>query len=351
MGITIRDVARRAGVSISTVSRVLNDTTAVQEDKRRSVLEAVEALGYSPNPAARSLLGKKTGGIGVLLPYVSGEFFAELLNGFDEAAQDSGCFLVISTSHRHRDEFNAAIRAMDKRVDGLIIMAPELEAEGVASILNSGRVVSFINTSVEEGTADVLNFDNFGGAFALTRHLLGLGHRRIALVEGPLGAWDAQERLRGYRAAMAEKGIDDTASLEFEGEYTPAAGYAATGAILETVPRPTAIIAANDDCAAGVLSALSRAGIRMPDEMAVAGFDGITSAGYMLPPLTTVRVPIREIGSQSIRRLIARLGAEEGTTVARHEVVPVELVVRKSTAANAQDAADLGTPHKDRRTG
>ncbi len=342
MGITIHDVARRAGVSISTVSRVLNDTTAVHEDKRRSVIEAAEALGYSPNPAARSLLGKKTGGIGVLLPHVGGEFFAELLNGLDEAAHASGHFLVISTSYRHRDEFNAAIRAMDRRVDGLIVMAPELDAEGVASILSSGNAVSFINTLVEEGSADVLNFDNFGGALALTQHLLGLGHRRIALIKGPSGAWDAQERVRGYRAAMAEEGIEDTASLEFEGEYTSIAGYDATGAILEAVPQPTAIIAANDDCAAGVLSALSEAGVSVPHAVAVAGFDGIPSTQYTLPPLTTVRVPIGEIGYRAVSRLAARIEDQEGEVATQYETVPVELVVRKSTVAALPDSADLG---------
>lgn len=344
MSATIHDVARRAGVSISTVSRVLNGTTAVNQDKRRAVLEAAQALGYSPNPAARSLLGKKTGGIGVLLPYVSGEFFAELLNGLDEAAQDTGRFLVVSTSHRHREEFNAAIQAMNRRVDGLVVMAPELDAGDVASILGPNRDVVFINTFTEGVVTDVLNFDNFGGAFALTRHLLDLGHRRIAVIKGAPGAWDARERVRGFRAAMAEAGVEDTLGLEFEGEYIQAAGYAAAKLILDSVPRPTAILAANDYCAAGVLSALNGAGVKVPDEVAVAGFDGVTSARYMLPPLTTVQVPIREIGYQSVSRLVARLEGQEDREVNRHRVMPVELVVRRSTAKSAPDSARLDAP-------
>ncbi|MEM1043666.1 MAG: LacI family DNA-binding transcriptional regulator [Bacteroidota bacterium] len=336
MSVTIRDVARRAGVSISTVSRVLNGTAAVHEDKRRSVVEAAEALGYSPNPVARSLLGKETGGIGVLLPYVSGEFFAEFLNGLDEAAQHSGRFLIISTSHRHRHEFNAAVRAMDRRVDGLVVMAPELGAEGVESILHSGMAASFINTSVESGAADLLNFDNFGGTFALTQHLLGLGHRRIAVVKGAPGTWDMQERLRGYRTAMAEAGLD-TAGLEYDGEYTQAAGYNAARLMLAADPRPTAVVAANDYCAAGVLSALSEAGVPVPSEMAVAGFDGVMSAQYAFPPLTTVRVPIRDIGYRAVRYLIARLEDKEGIVAPRQEVVPVELVVRRSTVGTIPD--------------
>ena len=334
MSITIRDVARRAGVSISTVSRVLNDTGGVREDKRRSVLRASRALGYRPNPAARSLLGKKTGGLGVLLPYVSGEFFAELLNGLDEAAQDGGRFLVVSTSHRRSEEFRAAIHAMDKRVDGLLVMAPELDTHEAESMLQANRPVSFINTYVGEVAADVFNFDNYGGVVALTRHLLDLGHRRIALIKGAPGAGDALERVRGYRAAMAEAGLADTAALEFEGDYTQAAGYEAAKAILATDPRPTAIVAANDYCAAGVLSALHRVGVAVPDDVAVAGFDGMVSGKYMLPPLTTVRVPIREIGYRAVKRLEARLGGG-GEESFRHEVMPVELVVRESTVASA----------------
>lgn len=331
MSVTIRDVARHAGVSISTVSRVLNDTCPVREDKRRSVLEASEALGYRPNPVARSLLGKKTGGLGVLLPYVSGEFFAELLNGLDEAAQENGFFLVVSTSHRHLEEFDAAIQAMDKRIDGLVIMAPELRTKDVKSIVDSATPVSFINTYVEGLRTEVFNFDNYGGAYALTQHLLELGHRRIALIEGPSGAGDAQERVRGYRAAMAEAGVTDTTRLEFEGDYTQAAGFAAAKAILDTDPRPTAIVAANDYCAAGAISALTGAGVHIPEEMAIAGFDGVTSSQYMLPPLTTARVPIREIGYRAFSRLVGRLEGRIVEEDFQHQVLPVEVLVRKST--------------------
>lgn len=336
MSVTIRDVARRAGVSISTVSRVLNATGAVHEDKQRAVLEAAETLGYRPNPAARSLLNKKTGGLGVLMPYVSGEFFAELLNGLDEAAQEHGCFLVVSTSHRHPEEFHAAIRALDKRVDGMVVMAPELGEDGAASLLHSGSPVCFINTFVGGADAPVLNFDNYGGARALTEHLLELGHRRIALIKGSPNAWDAKERARGYRAAMAEAGAVNTADLEFEGEYTQAAGYAAAQAVLRTEPRPTAIVAANDYCAAGALSALNEAGVAVPSEMAIVGFDDVTSARYMLPALTTVRVPIREIGYRAIQEVVAQVDGKEHEARDQQGVAPVELVVRASSTPGVE---------------
>lgn len=313
----------------------MNDTSSVSSEKRHSVLEAAETLGYTPNPAALSLLNKRTGGVGVLLPYVSGEFFADLLNGLDEAAQDNEHFLVVSTSHRKPTEFRAAMQAMQKRVDGLVIMAPELDDDGAQTILKSEDHITFINTYLdhipaEENSVEVLNFDNYAGAHALTQHLIELGHQHIAYITGAPGAGDTRERRRGYRTAMAGIGISDTSALEFDGDYTQAAGYAAAQEIISTTPRPSAIMAANDYCAMGVISALHEAGIAIPEEMAVTGFDGITSAQYTLPPLTTVQVPTHTIGYQAIDRLVHRLD-EYGEGDVRHQVLPVKLIVREST--------------------
>ena len=333
MSPTIRDVARRAGVSISTVSRVLNDTSPVAEAKRELVFEAAEALGYAPNPAALSLHGKRTGGVGVLLPFVSGEFFSELLHGLDGAAQELGLFLTVSTSHRRADEFQKTVRALDRRVDGLIVMAPELDAEGAAPLVKPGTAVVFVNTDAAGLPADVLNFDNYGGARALTEHLLGAGHRRIAHVRGPATAWDARERARGYQDAMNEAGAS-TDGLVFDGDYTRETGYAVAAACLGA--RPTAILAANDYCALGVVSALHEAGVAVPDDVAVCGFDGLPSTRYTVPPLTTARVPLREIGDRAVRRLAARL--DGGGVGLVHDVAPVEVVARESTAASSKRA-------------
>lgn len=330
MPTTIHDVARRAGVSISTVSRVLNGTSPVQEAKRRLVLEAVAALGYTPNPAARSLLGKRTGGVGVLLPFVNGEFFSELLSGLDEAAQDHERFLVVSTSHRRPAEFRRAGQALDKRVDGFIVMAPEIDAAGAASVLRTDAPVVFLNTRTgADLAADVFNFDNYAGARALMRHLLEAGHRRFALIHGPSSAWDAQERARGWHDALAGTGAE---AVEIEGDYTREAGYAAARDVLEATPRPTAVVAANDYCALGVVSALHEAGVSVPAEMAVCGFDGLPSTLYAFPPLTTAQVPIREIGSRAVRHLVSRLDGRADDAPYQHEVVPVDLVARASTA-------------------
>jgi LacI family transcriptional regulator len=329
MSITIRDVARRAGVSTSTVSRVLNDTCPVDEGKRRRVLDAVEHLGYSPDPAARSLLGKRTGAIGVVLPFVGAEFFSDFLTGLDEAAQSNNLFLIISTSHRDAEEFRAAMHAMEKRVDGIIVMAPELNGNA-RMVPRSGRRLVFVNTYLREGSYNVINFDNFGGAFEITKHLLESGHRDIAIIKGPAEARDARERIRGYRAAMAEYGIDDTSGFEHQGEYTQEAGYLATRSLLMAdPPRPTALVCANDYCAMGALRALNEAGVAIPGEMAVAGFDGISSGQYTQPSLTSVKVPMDAIGARAVERLLELI--DDGDQTPRQEVVPVAVVLRAST--------------------
>ena len=338
MRATIYDVAREAGVSISTVSRVLNGTSPVKEAKRQLVLEAAGALGYVPNPAALSLLNKRTGGLGVVLPFVSGEFFSELLNALDTTAQALGYYLIISTSHSRAEEFQRTIDALDRRIDGLIVMAPELDAEGTASLLTSDTPVVFVNTQTEGLDADAINFDNFAGGRMVTEHLLALGHRRIALAAGPERTWDARERRRGYRSAMIEAGLDPDA-LEVDGGFAREDGYAAAQALLERTPRPTAIVAANDYCAFGAMSALHDAGVSVPDEVSVCGFDGLTSGQYFVPSLTTARVPLGEVGSRAVRQLAARLDAGTADAPPHVEVVPVELVVRGSTRVREASSA------------
>ena len=330
MGSTIRDVARRAGVSIATVSRVLNDTCPVAEDKRRRVEGAVKALGYTPNPAARSLLKQKTGGLGVLLPYVWGEFFSEFLVGVDQAAQENGFFLLISASHRSAADLQAALQSLYKRVDGLLIMATEVSAEAVQASMPAEVPVVFVNTQCRSDSLDTFDFDNFEGVFKMTTELLKLGHRRIAFVKGPPGAHDGEQRLLGYRAALEAMDVTPDPALELEADYSPEAGYEAGRDLLAFDPLPTAVVAVNDYCAIGVMSALREAGVRVPEDVSVTGFDGIPSARFTSPPLSTVHVPMRKIGVAAIERLIERVHNPSAWHPKRHNY-PVQLVLRQST--------------------
>ena len=331
MTITIRDVAKRAGVSISTVSRVLNKTVPVAEDKRQRVEEAAEALGYTPNQVARSLLKKKTGGLGVLLPYVSGEFFAEFLNGIDQATQQNGLFLMISASHRNADELRVALHGMHQRVDGLIVMAPTVKAAMLETLFPNSTPFLLINTDAARLPCDVLNFDNHRGGYLATEHLLEQGHRRIAMLKGPEGAFDARERLRGYRDALRAYGVEPAPALEIAGNFSPEAGFQAAEVLLSMDPRPTAVFCANDQSALTLISALQNRVLDVPEALSVVGFDDIPSARYASPPLTSVHVPIRELGEQTIERLLELVRGDDGTAP-QQRVLPVELVVRHSTA-------------------
>ena len=332
MGVTIRDVAERAKVSISTVSRVLNDTCNVKADKRDRVLDAAAALGYTPNPAAQSLHSRKTGAIGILLPYVSGEFYAELLNGIDSAAQEGGRLLLISTSHNSEDELEAAMKGMYRRVDGLLVMAPVTTSEAVLRRAPRDIPVVFMNTRSEGEDIPLLTFDNYGGMRAMAEHLIARGHVKIGFITGQADAFDAQERFRGYREALHTAGIPLREDLIVDGDYTQQSGFDGAKYLLALGDRPTAIMTSNDDAAIGALSAIREADLLVPDQIALTGFDDIPSALFTVPPLSTVHVPVRELGRRSVEILESAI--DMGINVALKEtgeVLPVELRVRESS--------------------
>lgn len=330
MASTIRDVARHAGVSISTVSRVLNNTCAVAEDKRLRVEKAADELGYVPNPNARSLLMKFTGGIGMLLPHVSGEFFSEFLTGADDVAKDNDLFLLISASHGRASEWRASVQSVYRRVDGLIVMAPQVTPRRLN--LSQDIPTVFVNTPVsasDRSGVDVIGFDNAGGTRQAVEYLMGLGHRRFCYVEGPTGAFDAVERTAGFKRALEDAGIQDYHLIP--GGYNHEDGARAARTILGMTPRPTAVLAANDYCALGLLTELKNSGTEVPGEISVVGFDDVPSAAYASPGLTTVSVPIRDIGAKAIERLIHRIRRTDDPTRLSVEL-PVEMVVRETTA-------------------
>ena len=324
---TIRDVAQRAGVSVATVSRVLNKSAAVGEAKRKRVEEVALALGYTPNPNALSLLGQSTGGIGVLLPYIAGDFFSGFLDGIDRATSDAGYYLIVSSSHRNVAEFRAVIQGLNRRVDGLIVMSTEVPARTVLGWLPGDLPVTFVNTDVSGVEADAVNFDNRGGARALTEHLLDRGHTRVAFLAGPEGSLDAEDRLDSFRETLAARGLEPT--LVIPGDFTLESGRNAVAAILAADPRPTALFAANDLSAYGVMSGVRDVGLSVPGDLAIAGFDDIQLTRFSSPTLTTVRAPVLEMGRMAIDRLLTRIRDEAPPT--RPTLLPTEVVVREST--------------------
>ena len=338
--ITIRDVAREAQVSVATVSRVLNASGPVREETRRLIREVAGRLRYVPHGGARSLITRRTDTLGVLLPDLYGEFFSELIRGMDDAARRHGYHLLISSAHADKHEVEAAMRAMRGRVDGVVVMSPDLDAESLLNIPTTLPVVLLCSTPNGDAP-DSLTIENCRGARGMVRHLISLGHRRIAIIKGAVRNYDAAERLRGYRIALREAGITPTRDVEQDGGFTESGGYAAALALLDVCPRPTAIFAANDAMAIGALSALRQSGVHVPGEMAVAGFDDIPLARYMDPPLTSVRVPICDLGARAVAMLVHGV-VHKNDHARQRERVSTELVVRRSCGA---PSAERPPPH------
>jgi LacI family transcriptional regulator len=330
--VTIKDVAREASVSVATVSRALNGHENVAEGVRKHVVEIASRLRYQPHAAARSLSSRSTQTIGVVLPDLYGEFFSELIRGIDVVARSRRQHLLVSSYHGHPEEQGEALRAMRGRVDGLLVLSPYADRPGfLTDNLPTSLPAVLINTHLPEASYPVLSIDNYGGSVAMTRHLVEAGHRRIAFIGGPDGNFDASERLRGYRDALQEL-LPSAVAIEMPGDFSEASGYEAGKLILASNQRPDAIFAANDMTALGCLYAFNEAGVKVPEEIALAGFDDIPLARFVHPTLTTMRVNIAELGGQALTRLLAAIDTTDGNEPSMQTLVP-ELIVRESSVA------------------
>ena len=327
--ITIKDVAREAGVSIATVSRVFNNVGPVDEGTERQVRLVARRLKYVPNAMGRGLSTKRTDAIGLLLPDLFGEFFSEVLRGSDQTAQQAHHHLVVSSSHNNREEIRAALTMMRGRVDGLVIMSPHIDAETLNENLPQSLPVVLLNCHVESNGFDALNIDNYGGACAMTQHLLAHGHTRIAIIRGTENNFDAAERLRGWTDAVRAAGLTPDPRLQVPGNFTEASGYEAVATLLALEPRPTAVFACNDSMAIGALSALREQGIHIPEEFAIAGFDDVPVASYLTPTLTSVQVGINNLGVRAIETLLHAV-RNKNSHRRQQILIPTALVLRES---------------------
>lgn len=333
---TIRDVARASKVSIATVSRVFNDSPAVSEVTRQRVRAAAQSLGYWPNGIARSLITNRTHMLGVVLPDLHGEFFSEVIHGVDEASRAHGLHVLVSRASARADELTSALRSMRGRVDGLVVMAPDLRASETLEQTARSIPTVVLNPDRPLESVDTVAIDNGGGARQVVSHLIRLGHRCIAMVTGPEHNADSRQRLEGYRRALADAGLFTTPDLVVAGDFTEPSGYDAALQLLARSHRPTAIFVANDVMAVGVLGALDDLGVPVPGDIAVAGFDDIPLAQYLRPPLTTVHVDMLGLGRRAVELLLDP-GRRERTP-GRHDVLPTTLVVRRSCGEKPAEA-------------
>lgn len=332
---TIRDVARAANVSVATVSRALNKGETVADATRHRVLHFAGTLDYVPHSGARSLATRRTDTIGVLLPDLHGAFFSELIRGLDLGARAHRLHLLLSHSHGDPAEAAAMLRAMRSRVDAMVVMSPYADTDMLSGAANGGVPMVLLSSGAAAGKHPTFSIDNHAGALAVTNHLLDAGHRRIAFIAGPRNNIDAAERLRGYHAALAGNG-DAATPLVVQGDFGEASGLAA-GRRLIADGVPDAIFAANDIMAIGCLQAMAEAGLDVPGDVALAGFDDIPVSRFLAPSLTTVAVPIAAIGREALECCIALLAGRSAgrSREDAHRIFKPALVVRNSTAGTS----------------
>jgi len=324
---TIRDVARRAEVSVASVSRALNGHDCVRPETRDRVIAAAVALGYVPHAGARSLSMSRAHAIGVVLPDLHGEFFSECVRGMDREANRRGYLLLLSNLHNDESKAATALRAMRGRVDGLLVMAPHISAGALGRALPESLPYVLINAPAEFDSRPSLRVDNVAGADVIVRHLVDNGYRHIVHVSGAEGNIDAQERVQGYLAAMRAYAPDIEPRV-IEGDFNEDSGIAAARRILAGSEPCDAIFAANDMMAIGCLHELRNAGKSVPGDVAVAGFDDVPLAFYLA--LTTARVDIADMGARAVARLVDRLEGKE--TPDGGELHRPVLVARDTTA-------------------
>lgn len=328
---TIREVAERAGVSTMTVSRVLNNSGYVHPETRARVKAAIAEMGYVPNALARSLRFKQTRTLGLVLSDITNPFFTTIARGVEDVTSQAGFNVIFCNTDESEDKQAAYLTVLaQKRVDG-VLLVPARSSETPVSYLRSRNVpVVVLDRRVPHSHVDGVRCDSEGGAYELVRLLIGLGHSRIALLNGPAEVSTAADRAAGYRRALTEAGLTADKTLMFYERFTQQAGYSMAEQALSLVPRPTALFAANNFIAIGAYRALREAGLRVPEDMALVAFDDLPAALVLEPFLTVAMQPAYEMGRRAADLLLARLSGQ-GPDEPKEIVLPVEIVVRRSS--------------------
>ncbi|NPV54180.1 MAG: LacI family DNA-binding transcriptional regulator [Firmicutes bacterium] len=332
MPITINDVAKAAGVSKSTVSRVVNNIPVVDMDTKRRVLEVIKELGYSPNDIARGLATKRTGTIGLIINDITNPFFPELARGVEDVmrAYNRNVFLC-NTDGRPEREASYIQLLFQKRVDGIIFASVRIGTTDLSALAKRNMPFVLAGRELSGHDADLVIVDNVLGGYQATRHLLDLGHTRIAFIAGTQGVSASIDREKGYLKAMAEAGLAaDQCQIE-AGDFKQEGGYAAAKRLLQTEKVPTAIFAANDLMAIGALEAIFEAGLRVPEDISLVGFDDIPPASLHLVQLTTVAQPKYDIGAIAARLLLEKIESPQAQREPQRIILPPKLQIRKTS--------------------
>lgn len=331
--VSIRDVAKRARVSIATVSRAVNRISTVDPELARRVWKAVEEVGYVPNPQARALVSGRSHILGLIVSEITNPFFPELIQEFENLAVAQGYeVLIASTSHDPVRTESAVKRMLQRSVDGVAVMTFGNEEELIRQMVQNQLPQVFVDTGSGQENARVLKVNYGEGIREAVQHLAALGHRSIAFITGPLGLRSAVARRDAFRTSMAELGLTVPDEHIVEGDHTMEGGMAAMEKLAALDVLPTAVVCSNDMTAIGVLHALHRTTLNVPENISVVGFDDIHLAQFMLPPLTTVQMSCKDLATAAIQALRAGIEAEHPKAAQMEWPIATRLVVRQSTA-------------------
>jgi DNA-binding LacI/PurR family transcriptional regulator len=350
MAANMKQIAKMAGVSLGTVSHVLNGSAAVRESLRLRVMEAVEACGYQPSQLARGLRRDKTNMIGMIIPDVTNPFFPAVVRGAEDVAFSNGYRLVLcNTDNDHAKEL-VHLNALRTYLPSGLIVIPSRFSDLTAqaeSYRRSGTAVVCVDRLPKHWNGDTVTADNENGAYAATDYLLRLGHKRLATIMGPQHLTNVQQRLKGFKRALQERKIHIGPEYIQEATFDQHGGRSKTMLLLRMVPRPTAIFASNDLIAFGALLAVRELGLRCPEDISIVGFDNLDLAEMTSPPLSSVRQPGYQMGATAARILIDRVQGETGP--AKHIVLETALEVRQSVGPPIQSASTAAPAKAKRR--
>ena len=331
---TIYDIANKAGVSTATVSRALGSKhDSVRPETRKRILQICEQLEYTPNRLAKNLAKGTTSAIGLVLPDIQGDFYTQIVKGVDEIAFSGGYHLIVASSHSRRNIVESLLGFMrESLVDGVILMIPAMNSQ-LKEVLDKLKIpVIIINDIDSFDKYDIVSIDNFQGAYSIINYTIkSLKHIKIAMISGPSGNHDSQMRKKGYIAALKDAGIAIRKDWIIEGDFTIKGGELACSRILSLKEKPDVIFAANDNMAAGCYTAAESLGFKIPDDINIIGFDHIELGNFLRPKLTTVHVPVSEIGKTSTKLLLKRLhNKDDNSQEPQHIKISTGIIIGES---------------------
>jgi LacI family transcriptional regulator len=327
---TIHDVARRAGVGSITVSRVINNSGYTSAETRERVENAIAELGYVPNTLARSLRSRRTHTLALLLTDITNPFFTTLARGVEDTANQSGYTVIFCNTDESRDKEEKYLNVLlQKQVDGFLLVPTQSQPDAVLKIQKHSTPVVVLDRHIQDIEVDTVRCDSVEGAALLTRHLVSLGHRQIAMLSGAVGVSTMDDRVAGYCQALEEAKIPIKEQYIFRGDFQPESGYEMTRQAISLPSRPTAIVAANNFITIGAMKALQEMELEVPEDIALAGFDDLPQSMVTFPYFTVVSQPAYEMGRIATELLLERLNKTENKDP-QEIILPIQLIIRQS---------------------